>query len=170
MSDPSHDVEPSDQAPPPRPSWKLWVVLGILGLTATGLVAWYVMQRESPTVVVQRFWSALKGDRFEQAYDLIDWPEDQHMDEKTFVQTAKAVRGIASIQKYKLGDARRDGETAVVPVTVTINVISLTGMQERTDTVDMRCRFVKGRWKVRPDVKQGFLGLSKLSGSQSPGG
>lgn len=162
MSDPTYQLEQS----PPRHAHKpfgMYVAMLALGLAATGMVAWYVMQRESPTVVVQRFWAAMRGDRWEEAYDLIDWPEGKKPDEKTFVQTAKTLRAVATIQKYLPGEAHMDGDVAVVPVSVTISISSFTGMIERKDTVDMRCRRVDGQWKVRPVLKPGFLGLGKLT-------
>lgn len=148
---------------PTGPSLGVRIALLVLGLAAAGLVTWYVMQRESPSIVVQRFCSALKGDRFEEAYRLIDWGEDNHPNEKQFVQMGEALKSVVTIRKYTLGEPRRTDNAAIVPVTVMVSLSLLGVSQERTDTIDIRCRFVDGQWKVRPDLKKGFLGLGNLS-------
>jgi hypothetical protein len=163
LSDTSYQEETGRPATARKPAWTVRIVLLTLGLAATGLIAWYVTQRESPVVVVQRFCSALKGGRFDEAYALIDWPDEKHPNEKQFVQMGKAVQPLVTIRKYSLGEPRREGDAAIVPVTVTAALTSFSGTQERTDTMDVRCRFVDGNWKVRPDVKQGFLGLGKIA-------
>jgi hypothetical protein len=153
------DVGPPAQAR--RAGWRGPAIIAVLVVAGAGLVVWYALQRETPAIVVQRFCSALKGKRWEQAYALIDWPAENRMAEKTFVQMGKALSSVVTIQKYKLGEPRRDGDTAIVPVTATVSVMSFSGTQERTDDIDIRCRFANGEWKVRPDLKQGFLGLGK---------
>ncbi len=165
MSDPSHEVETPTAPAAKRLSPSLVVALLVLGLAATGLVSWYVAQRETPTVVVQKFCSAMKGDRWEQAYDLIDWPEGKHVDEKTFISQCKLMRAMFSIQKYTLREPKREGSTAVVPVDVTLSMSSFTGTVERGGTIDVNCRYVDGQWKVRPDMQQ----ILKLANLKLPG-
>jgi hypothetical protein len=139
------------------------VTLLVLALAVVGLIAWYVMQRESPSIVVQRFCSALKGNRFEEAYRLIDWGQENHPNEKQFVQMGDTLKNVVTIRKYTLGEPHRTDNTAIVPVTVMVSLSMFGVSQERTDTIDVRCRFVDGQWKVRPDLKKGFLGLGSLS-------
>jgi hypothetical protein len=149
-------------SPGGRPGgWRGPALLALVLLAAGSLVVWYALQKESPAIVVQRFCSALKGQRWAEAYAQIDWPADKRMDEKSFTQTCKVLSAIATIQKYKLGEPRREGETAVVPVNATVSITGFGNTQERTDQIDIHCRLVDGKWKVRPDLKQGFLGLGK---------
>jgi hypothetical protein len=158
------DYQPDEDqiSSPARPgAWRGPALVAVLILVAGGLIVWYALQRESPTIVVQRFCSAMKGQRWSEAYKEIDWPADRAMDEQSFIQTCKAASAFATIQKYKIGEPRHVGDATVVPVTATISLSLFGPTKERTDTIDMSCRLVEGKWKVRPEVGQGFLGFGK---------
>jgi hypothetical protein len=160
LSDPSYEAKPAVSPARQPANWSLRIVALALGFAAVGLLGWYLTHRQTPTLVVERFCSALKGERWEQAYALIDWPDENHVDEKTFVANAKALRPLFLIQRYKLGEAKHEGDAAVVPVTVTITKTGLTGTEEVTAEVPVECRFKNGEWKVRPILRQ-LLSLGK---------
>ena len=140
-------------------------MVAILGLAACTLVAWFVINRESPAVVVQRFCSALKGSRYEEAYQMIDWGNAKHPDEQQFVRMGKTLQTMLTIRKYTLKDARPLGDGMVVPVTI-VAAVSVGKQSERTVDVDVHCKRVDGHWKVLPDFNQrlvqDLLGVNNL--------
>ena len=162
MSEISPDVEMAVPVSTKSPHWGFRILLLCLGLAATGLVSWYVMQRESPTIVVQRFCSALKGGRYAEAYTVIDWPEGRHPSEEEFVSKGNTLSKVVTIQQYKLGEPRKVGDTTIVPVDVKLSLITLLGSRERDERIDVECRFLKGKWMVRLDLNKGLLGLGKM--------
>jgi hypothetical protein len=141
-------------------------LLLLLLLAACGAFYWYVQQRQAPVKTVDRFCAAVKNGDWKTVYDLIDWSaSSSHVDEKTFTGTAGLSRGFLTVQDYKLGSPRAEGDGFIVPVTVTANVAVIGGTKQRTDTLDIECRKVSGDWKMRPHIRGDFLGIGGLLGA-----
>ncbi len=158
--------------PRTRRSNNLAGVLAIVLLLAAagGVAFWYWNKRNSPKVAVEKLMQAARNRDWKQIYDLVAWQDPQKkIDERTFVTLASAISSNYTLEDYKIGEAKTDGDTATVPVTVTATVKGLFGAgTKRTDSADVRCRWVSGDWKIEPFVKLGFLGFGapNLSGGK----
>jgi hypothetical protein len=94
-------------------------------------------------------------------YQLVDWSDDQRqmLDEGRFVSLASIYGKVYTLESYQVGSPRVEGETAVVPVTVTAKVAGLFNSATKTDSAEVRCRRVGGEWRIAPDLRNGLIGL-----------
>lgn len=148
---------------PRRGSWAGRVVLGLC-LAAAAFLVWQWLRASSPTTVVDEAGRAIKAGDWKAVYHLVDWTDDQKrmIDEGRFVTLASVYSKVVKLEDYRIGSPRVDGETAVVPVTVTAKVSSLLSTQTKTDTADVRCHRVGGAWRIAPDLRNGLIGLGNI--------
>lgn len=137
----------------------LWVCL-----LAAAFLVWRWMQASSPARVVERAGDAIKAGDWKTVYGLVDWSDDQRrmLDEGRFVSLASLYGKVYTLESYRVGAPRVEGETAVVPVTVTAKVAGLFSAATKTDSAEVRCRRVGGEWRIAPDLRNGLVGLGKV--------
>lgn len=136
------------------------VVIALLLIAAVGLY-WRWQHTASPAGVVDRCGSALKQKDWHTVYSLIAWPRYRaHMDEQAFTTFASLYGQLYSLDDYQIGSPQIDGDVAIVPVTVTARFNSLVASSTRTDRAEVRCRLVDGEWRIAPDLRNGFLGVT----------
>ena len=149
-----------------RPQRGGWIGRGVLAVAVAlaALLVWQWVRVSSPVTVVDRAGQAIKAGDWKTVYHLVDWSDDQKqmLDEGRFVSLANIYAKVVTLEDYKIGSPRVDGETAVVPVTVTAKVASLLSTKTKTDTADVRCRRVAGEWRIAPDLRNGLIGMGNL--------
>lgn len=161
------------------------IVVFLIGLLVLGGLGaggwWFLTPHSSPKAVVQKFDTAIAANDWKTLYSLIEMSADaksQYPNADTFAssmtdQLAKARSnplGTAVVDAFtkayqtaQIGEPTVTGDSATVPVTITISLSLMGTTRDKTSTQQVPLRKVNGAWKI--DGLQGALSGAGVPGS-----
>lgn len=158
-------------------------IVVILVLALVGVGGWWLLTHRSsnsnPKTVAQRFMNAFKSMDWKTMYELADdsstdkakYPNAQafadDMNNKINQPGVGAFVKVImdGIKEIKVGEATITGDTATVPVTVTVSMMG----QEQTQTSSMTLKKTSGGWKVSSGGMNGVGGGGGMGGGMGGG-
>ena len=158
------------------------ILVGLLVLGGLGAGGWWFLRpHTSPKVVVQQFDTALGARDWKTIYMLVEFPADtktKYPNADAFassmnseLEKAQSIPGAGSLvdsftkayQSAQVGEPTINGDTATVPVTMTVSLSFGGAKTEKTSTQQIPLRKVSGVWKI--DGMQGAMsGAGALGG------
>jgi hypothetical protein len=135
--------------------------IALIPAAAALLWTWNLAHYSSPVNVVDRAGQAIKTGDWRAVYRLVGWSDQQKqiLSEDRFTTLASLYGNVYALEEYRLGSPRIDGDSALVPVTLTAKVSGLFGSSTRQETVDVKCVRESGNWRIAPDLHNGLLSL-----------
>jgi flagellar basal body-associated protein FliL len=143
-------------------------IVVLLVLMAAGVVAgfWFYQQQRAPAVAVEQFMMALQKKDWKGVYAMLDIPDNMkgQLSESQFTQAMQLVGNMITIKQFKVGKVTREGDTASVELTVTVEMSSqlaaLSGGQsgEQVQNTSARLKNVNGQWKIPLDGLRSAMG------------
>ncbi len=157
----------SETAPKKSGGVAVAIVLALVLLVAGGAAGfWFYQQQRAPAVAVEQFMMAFQKKDWKGVYDMLDVPENMQgqLTESQFTQAMQLVGNMITVKEFKVGKVTREGETATVELTVTVEMSSqlaaLSGGRsgEQVQNTSARLKNVNGRWKIALDGLRSALG------------
>lgn len=159
----------SETAPKRSGGVAVAIVLALVLLVAGGAVGfWFYQQQRAPAAAVEQFMMAFQKKDWKGVYEMLDVPENMQgqLTESQFTQAMQLVGNMITVKEFKVGKVSREGDTATVELTVTVDMSSqlaaLSGGQsgEQVQNTSARLKSVNGRWKISLDGLRSALGGS----------
>ncbi len=150
------------------------ILLGLVLLGGVGAGGWwFLMPHSNPKTVVQKFDTAIAAQDWKTLYTLIEMPSEDKakypsadefattMSDQVSKIRSNPIGGtfvdafLKAYQTAQTGDATITGDTATVPVTLTVSLAAMGKTSDQTSTQQIPLKKVNGVWKI--DGIQGAL-------------